>query len=310
MHGMALAQRHNLWNDDYLHKLPLHKLYALSHFSPFRTGKQLGQLKQSYGKKLLQDFRCCVQPLPYSFSKGKVLQAGTMDEIYDTLAKRLMSAIAATPPSSKYFVGLAGPPGAGKSTVSKEVTKRVNELWLQANSSSEGDNGTIQNDVAVALPMDGFHLYRRQLDMMEDPAEAHARRGAPWTFDPDGLLQCLATLQNQGWVLAPSFDHGVGDPKENDIIVTRSHRVIVVEGNYLLLSDDKWKAVMDIFDERWYLDVDMETTLDRVVERFVVLGKPPEQVKAQVDYNDRKNAEIILTSKVNADIIIKSVDLP
>lgn len=232
-----------------------------------------------------------------------------MEEIYDTLAKRLLSAMAATPSPSKYIVGLAGPPGAGKSTVSKEVTKRVNALWLQTNSSVERESGTTQTDVAIALPMDGFHLYRSQLDMMEDPAEAHARRGAPWTFDPNGFLKCLTTLRSQGSVLAPSFDHGVGDPKENAIIVTRSHRVIVVEGNYLLLSDDNWKAIMDIFDERWYLDVDMEITLNRVIERFVVLGKPPEQVKARVEYNDRKNAELILASKVNADLIIKSVEL-
>lgn len=67
----------------------------------------------------------------------------------------------------RYIVGLAGPPGAGKSTVSKEVTKRVNALWLQTNLSVEGESGTTQTDVAIALPMDGFHLYRSQLDMME-----------------------------------------------------------------------------------------------------------------------------------------------
>ncbi|CAL5363830.1 unnamed protein product [Camellia sinensis] len=58
-----------------------------------------------------------------------------------------------------------------------------------------------------------------------DPEEAHARRGgelpssAPWTFDPELLLKCLKTLKNQGSVYAPSFDHGVGDPIEDDIFV-------------------------------------------------------------------------------------------
>ncbi|XP_019089401.1 PREDICTED: ATP-dependent kinase YFH7-like [Camelina sativa] len=45
--------------------------------------------------------------------------------------------------------------------------------------------------------MDGFHLYRSQLDAMEDPKEAHARRGAPWTFDPALLLNCLKKLRNE-----------------------------------------------------------------------------------------------------------------
>lgn len=83
----------------------------------------------------------------------------------------------------RYIVGLAGPPGAGKSTVSKEVTKRVNALWLQTNLSVEGESGTTQNDVAIALPMDGFHLYRRQLDMME----------------VSGFVKCLSMFVNK-WV--------------------------------------------------------------------------------------------------------------
>jgi pantothenate kinase len=55
---------------------------------------------------------------------------------------------------------------------------------------------------------------------MEDPKEAHARRGAPWTFDPALLLNCLKKLKNEGSVYVPSFDHGVGDPVEDDIFVS------------------------------------------------------------------------------------------
>lgn len=180
------------------------------------------KVNQRHERKLLWTLRCCIQPSRDLLHEGKVLQASTMEEIYDMLAKRLLSAMAAKSSPSKFIVGLAGPPGSGKTTVSKEVAKRVNELWLQSQLREDGGSGTSQNDVAIALPMDGFHLYRSQLDKMEDPAEAHARRGAPWTFDPDGLFKCLTTLRSRGWVLAPSFDHGVGDPKENDIVVTRS----------------------------------------------------------------------------------------
>ena len=66
--------------------------------------------------------------------------------------------------SFRYIVGLAGPPGAGKSTVAKEITKRVNTLWSQR---KEGINVESDSDIAISLPMDGFHLYRSQLDMME-----------------------------------------------------------------------------------------------------------------------------------------------
>lgn len=65
----------------------------------------------------------------------------------------------------RYIVGLAGPPGAGKSTVAHEVVQRINKLWPQKSPSMDEQVGS--PDVAIVLPMDGFHLYRSQLDAME-----------------------------------------------------------------------------------------------------------------------------------------------
>lgn len=62
-------------------------------------------------------------------------------------------------------MGLAGPPGAGKSTLASEVVQRINKLWPQKSSSF--DSQVKPPDVATVLPMDGFHLYRSQLDAME-----------------------------------------------------------------------------------------------------------------------------------------------
>ncbi|GAB2283956.1 hypothetical protein Dimus_018437 [Dionaea muscipula] len=226
-------------------KLPLWSQSRVSFVSIERSTQPLVFLmKPHFHKKKTYKVSCSQK------SGVPVLDAGSMDEVYDALAKRLLpNAAAASNPNLKHIVGLAGPAGSGKSTLAFEVTQRVNKLWPQkAPSLAEEINSP---DVAIVLPMDGFHLYRHQLDAMEDPKEAHARRGAPWTFDPARMLRCLQTLRTEGSVYAPSFNHGVGDPVEDDILVTLQHKVVIVEGLYLLLEEAVWNEISAIFDEKW-----------------------------------------------------------
>ncbi|KAI3526660.1 hypothetical protein L1887_05920 [Cichorium endivia] len=237
-----------------------------------------------------------------------VVEARSMDEIYDTLAERLVpTAASGTNTSATHIVGLAGPPGAGKTTIASEVAKRVNKLWPQ--KSCAFDQQVEPPQIAVVLPMDGFHLYRHQLDSMENPKEAHARRGAPWTFNPELFLKCLKTLREQGSVYAPSFDHGVGDPIEDDIFINVQHKVVIVEGNYLLLEEGTWKEVSSMLDEKWFVDVDIDVAMERVLKRHISTGNTPEKAKQRINYNDRPNAELVFKSKKNADLVIKSVAL-
>ncbi|XP_024008241.1 putative uridine kinase C227.14 isoform X2 [Eutrema salsugineum] len=234
-----------------------------------------------------------------------VVDGSCMDDIYDKLAERIVPLSAAMfSPNVKRLVGLAGPPGAGKSTLAKEVVRRVNRLWPQKASSFDAE--VMPPDVAIVLPMDGFHLYRSQLDAMEDPKEAHARRGGEICLR---ILFTEISKAVQGSVYVPSFDHGVGDPVEEDIFVSLQHKVVIVEGNYVLLEEGSWKDISDMFDEKWFIDVNLDTAMQRVEARHISTGKPPDVAKWRIDYNDRPNAELIMKSKTNADVLIRSINL-
>ncbi|XXG68143.1 hypothetical protein AAC387_Pa06g1302 [Persea americana] len=235
-----------------------------------------------------------------------VLEARSVDEIYDALAERLFPPAATIMGlNSKYIVGLAGPPGSGKTTLAAEVVSRVNKYWTQKASTIAATDSQLEPpNVAIVLPMDGFHLYRSQLDAMENPEEAHARRGAPWTFDPDLLLKCLNTMRSEGSVYVPSFDHGVGDPIENDIFVSLQHKVVIVEGNYLFLEEGAWKDISSTFDEKWFLEVDIDKAMQRVLKRHISTGETADVAKQRIEYNDRPNAEFIMQTKQNANLII------
>ncbi|CAN6352280.1 unnamed protein product [Urochloa humidicola] len=258
---------------------------------------------------IFQDANRRKQNVPcYQRQKAPQIEAKSMEEVYDTLAEHLLSVSKNIEHlDSKYIVGIAGPPGAGKSTVASEVVRRVNMLWSQKHA--KGSRTLLPTEeIAAMLPMDGFHLYRAQLDAMEDPKEAHARRGAPWTFNPSLFLKCLQTLRDEGSVYAPSFDHGVGDPVEKDIFVKPEHRIVVVEGNYLLLEEDVWREIRELFDEKWFIDIDVDVSMQRVLKRHIATGKEPDVAAWRISYNDRPNAELIMESRKNADLVIRSVD--
>jgi pantothenate kinase len=93
--------------------------------------------------------------------------------------------------------------------------------------------------------MDGYRLTRATLSIMPDPVNAHARRGAALTFDAPKFFKLVQALRITPLpvspILAPSFDHIVKDPKEDDIAVLPTHRIVVLEGNYLALDRAIWR---------------------------------------------------------------------
>eukprot|EP00904_Undaria_pinnatifida_P002540 jgi/Undpi1/12287/HiC_scaffold_5.g01963.m1 len=175
------------------------------------------------------------------------------------------------------WVAVAGAPGSGKTTLAAEVCRLVQEEFP-----------------AVCVPMDGYHLYRRELAAMPNPEEARRRRGAHWTFDGDRFLREIREARIRGRGSFPGFDHAAGDPVENLWVVEPSHAVVIVEGNYLLLKGvDPWDGASLLFDETWAIRCPSEVCGERVRKRHVNTGIEEGEARLRVERNDLPNAVLV-----------------
>lgn len=210
-----------------------------------------------------------------------------MTEVYRRVAEEI--ATNAAQQDRQYLVGIAGPPGGGKST----TVERLRAL--------------VPNSVVV--PMDGYHFTKEQLRSFPDPDAALARRGAHWTFDSESFVAALTTLRETGIGSFPSFMHGVGDPVDDNIAVSSGeHKVVLIEGNYLLLDISPWDKIKGLLDHTYFIDCPLEVVEQRILKRHMqVNGNTAERALERVTVNDSPNAQLVLASKHRADSIIQSV---
>jgi pantothenate kinase len=185
----------------------------------------------------------------------------------------------------------------GKTTLSQIAATRLNALYLEQHPGSE--------PIAAFVPMDGYHFTRAILSAMENPEEAHARRGAEFTFDGPSYLKLIQSLRvplsaETKSIYAPSFDHAVKDPKEDDIEIKPGHRIVVFEGNYLTLDKEPWSKAAGLMDLRWFVEVDFGVARARLVKRHVLAGIAANEEEAgrRADENDLINGKEIVDLKV------------
>ena len=181
------------------------------------------------------------------------------------------------------LLGIAGAPGAGKSTLAQ---------WL---ATAYG---------AVVVPLDGFHL---------DDVELRRRglldhKGAPETFDAEGYAALLRRLRERAvtgeTVLAPTFDRVVEQPVAGAIAVPPEVPLVVTEGNYLLLDEPRWRAAREQLDAVWQVHTEPVLRRLRLVARHVRFGKSPEQAEAWVQRVDEPNAALVESVADRADVVL------
>ncbi|KAI9096089.1 phosphoribulokinase/uridine kinase [Phlyctochytrium arcticum] len=221
-----------------------------------------------------------------------------MNNTYNELATYLLEQVQRRSDRNRLLVAIAGIPGSGKSTLALEVARII--------------NAQDPEEPAQVVSMDGFHLFKKELDAFEDPVAAHARRGAAHTFRPSGLLELVQKIKDDviSDIPIPSFDHAVGDPIEGDTSITPKHRIILIEGLYLHLDEPIWLEVYELCDERWFINIDLQRAKERVAIRHVRTGLAPNLEAGQERWrsNDGLNADFILQKRLPATQEIFSIE--
>jgi pantothenate kinase len=192
-------------------------------------------------------------------------------------------------PGARIIIAVAGPPGSGKSTLAEKLVQSLN---------------VTKSGSAAIIPMDGFHYDDSVLQL----AGLLNRKGAPETFDTGGFASLLKRLRDnvETAIAVPVFDRKLELSRAAARVVGSDVRILVVEGNYLLLDDAAWSPLRKYYDFTVMVNEDLPTLKARLINRWLGFGYNHEQAAAKAEGNDLPNAELVLARSLTADITITS----
>lgn len=190
--------------------------------------------------------------------------------------------------SKRFLLGITGIPGAGKSTIAALLMKNINKV--------------LKKEVAIVVPMDGFHYHN---DILVKKGLLPLK-GIPETFDSSQFTTLIKDIAmgKAERLYCPSYDRSLHNPVDNSIIIENKHKIIIVEGNYLLLDTCPWNELADLFDESWFIDTPLTTTKERLIRRHVLAGRSFEEALCKISSTDAPNAALIIKTRYKANKVI------
>ncbi|HCP72687.1 MAG: fructose transporter [Actinobacteria bacterium BACL4 MAG-121022-bin9] len=186
--------------------------------------------------------------------------------------------------SGRFIIGIVGKPGAGKSTLTSHLIENL------------------PKDSVSLVPMDGYHLSNLQLKNLG----LSDRKGAFNTFDSNGyvsLLKRINTETDQD-IYYPVFHREIEESYAADGVVLANTKIVLTEGNYLLFDKAGWEKVATELTEIWYININDDVRIDRLVKRHEFYGKDKESALNWATGTDEINAKIVESTAVKADVII------
>ena len=185
----------------------------------------------------------------------------------------------------RYMVAIAGAPASGKSTLAENLAAIL----------------TAEGEAAVVVPMDGFHYD----DVILNARGQRPRKGAPFTFDVAGFEVLLKRIRSGEPAIAiPVFDRSMELSRAAAGIVGAEARIILVEGNYLLLKEPPWASLRALFDFSIFLNVPREELERRLIRRWLDHGFDLIYAVNWIASNDMPNILEVTNNSVAADLTV------
>ncbi|SFM01295.1 Panthothenate kinase [Pelosinus propionicus DSM 13327] len=195
--------------------------------------------------------------------------------------------------NTRFLLAITGVPGAGKSTLADLLMKKINEV--------------LKEESAIVVPMDGYHYHN---DILIEKGLLPLK-GIPQTFDSQRFVMLIKEIASgkEEKLYCPSYDRDLHNPVEGSIVIEKKHKIIIVEGNYLLVDTSPWNELADLFDESWFIETPSSTTKERLISRHMRTGRSVEEALKKISSTDAPNAELIIQTRHRATQIITAANL-